>query len=260
MNVKWIQLLMILVLIAPINVLAKQTLSIDKLDEISDEALQMVKYEKYDDAKKLLDYFSKQFATLTGNERTFTMDQLRIVTVSHDEAIEATVSSNMKYQERVNKMTSFRLVMDAVSTKHQPLWTGMESQIMNSLHQIKGDFKHKDSAEFNENLNSFLSLYNIIYPSMKIDVPAETIQKLDARINFISDYRSQLIGNSKNLKELDGLEADLKSVFDDMNEDQTDPSLWWVIISTGSIIIMTLSYVGFRKYQGDKTLKKNRSR
>ena len=25
-----------------------------------------------------------------------------------------------------------------------------------------------------------------------------------------------------------------------MDEDEADPSLWWVIISTGSIIIMTL--------------------
>lgn len=45
-----------------------------------------------------------------------------------------------------------------------------------------------------------------------------------------------------------------------MEDDEADPSLWWVIISTGSIIIMTLSYVGWRKYQGDKELRKNRSR
>lgn len=42
-----------------------------------------------------------------------------------------------------------------------------------------------------------------------------------------------------------------------MDEDEADPSLWWVIISTGSIIIATLSYVGWRKYNGDKEMKKD---
>ncbi|MEH7255788.1 sporulation protein YpjB, partial [Neobacillus niacini] len=32
------------------------------------------------------------------------------------------------------------------------------------------------------------------------------------------------------------------------------------IISTGSIIILTLSYVGWRKYQGEKNMRKNRTR
>jgi len=83
---------------------------------------------------------------------------------------------------------------------------------------------------------------------------------LDARINFIDVYRSQIVSNPKSLKELDGLETDLKKLFTDMDEDQVDPSLWWVIISTGSIIIMTLSYVGWRKYKGDKDIQQDHSR
>ena len=260
MKVKWILLFIIVILLAPINAFAEKLSPIDKLDEISDEALLMVKYERYDDAKKLLDYFSNQFASLTGNERSFTMDQLRIVTNSHDEALEATVSQNMKYEERLNKLTKFRLVMDAVATTRQPLWIGMEDKILSTFHQAEDAAKNGNKDAFNTCLNSFLNLYNVIYPSMKIDVPIENIQKVDARINFIDQYRSQMVGNAENIKELDRLEIDLKKLFNDMDEDQADPSLWWVIISTGSIIIMTLSYVGWRKYKGDKEMKKNRSR
>jgi sporulation protein YpjB len=95
---------------------------------------------------------------------------------------------------------------------------------------------------------------------MKIDVSAENIQKIDARINFIDEYRSEVVSNVKSQEELEGLEMDLKNLFDNMDEDEADPSLWWVIISTGSIIILTLSYVGWRKYQGEKEIRKNRSR
>lgn len=261
MKLKLILMCFMILLLAPITVKSQQTASsIEKLDDLSDEALQMVKFQKYEEAKKLLDYFSEQFPVITETGRPLTMDELRIVTVSRDQALEAAASSNMKYEERISRLTKFRLVIDALSSKHQPLWTGMEDQIMETFQQVKAAAYKGDQENFHTNFNSFLSLYNVIYPSMKIDVPAESIQKLDARINFVDRYRSQMVSNPKNIKELDALELDLKKMFHDMEEDEADPSLWWVIISTGSIIILTLSYVGFRKYQGEKNMKKNRTR
>ena len=57
------------------------------------------------------------------------------------------------------------------------------------------------------------------------------------------------------MEELDTLEVDLKKLFSEINEDEMDPSIWWVIAMTGSIIITTLSYVSWRKYGGQKTQK-----
>lgn len=260
MNIKGILLLAMVLLFAPITVNAKQETQMERLDNISDEALQMVKFHRYDDAKKLLDYFMDQFTSIPGKEKPLTMDELRIVRQSQDEAVEATASADMKYEERINKVTKFRLVIDAISTSHQPLWTAMEDQIMSAVGQAKEAAHKGDTEQFHTSFNKFLSLYNVIYPSMKIDVPVDNIQKIDTRINFIDDYRSQVVKNQKGQEELDSLETDLKTLFDSMDEDQADPSIWWVIISTGSIIIMTLSYVGWRKYKGEKDMKKNRSR
>jgi sporulation protein YpjB len=247
-------------MLAPTIVSAEQSTPMEKLDDISDEALQMVKFHRYEDAKRLLDYFSDQFTSIPGKDKPLSMDELRIVMTSHDEAVEAAVSSNMKYEERMNKLTKFRLVIDAIATSHQPLWTEMEDQIMSAFHQAKESAIKGDTAHFHSNFNHFIALYNVIYPSMKIDVPVENIQKLDARINYIDEYRTQVVNNTKSQMELDRLETDLKNLFKNMNEDEADPSIWWVIISTGSIIIMTLSYVGWRKYKGEKDLKKDRSR
>jgi sporulation protein YpjB len=174
--------------------------------------------------------------------------------------MEATVSPSMKYEERLDKLTKFRLVIDALATSHQPLWTAMEDQIMTAFHHAKDAALRGDSAHFHSYFNTFLNLYNVIYPSMKIDVPVENIQRLDARIDFINEYQSQVVSDAKSQQELYALDTDLKNLFANMEDDEADPSLWWVIISTGSIIIMTLSYVGWRKYQGDKELRKNRSR
>jgi sporulation protein YpjB len=247
-------------MLSPITAFAEQPSPMEKLDDISDEALQMVKFHRYDDAKKLLDYFSVQFTSVSGKANPLSMDELRIVQQSRDEAVEAAISTDMKYEERINKLTKFRLVIDAIATSHQPLWTEMEEQIMTSFHKAKEAAMIGDTAHFHSNFNDFLSLYNVIYPSIKIDVAVENVQKLDTRINFIDEYRTQVVNNAKSQHELDGLETDLKNLFENMNTDETDPSIWWVIISTGSIIIMTLSYVGWRKYKGEKDMKKDRSR
>ncbi|MGA9225952.1 MAG: sporulation protein YpjB, partial [Mesobacillus sp.] len=100
------------------------------------------------------------------------------------------------------------------------------------------------------------SLYNVIYPSMKIDINPETIQKIDAKVSFIDQYRPQILSEASSQEELEALESDLQTIFDEMTEDEADPSLWWVMISTGSIIILTLSYVGWRKYKGDSKKSK----
>ncbi|GHH98199.1 sporulation protein YpjB [Neobacillus kokaensis] len=260
MKIKWLYLLAIILILTPITVHAEVQTPMEKLDDISDEALQMVKFHRYEDAKKLLDYFSDQFTSVSGREQPLSMDEVRIIHTSHDEAMEAAVSPTMNHEERINRLTKFRLVIDAIVTSHQPLWTEMENQIMTAFTHAKVAAIHGDTAKFHSNFNNFLSLYNVIYPSMKIDVPAENIQRLDARIKFIDNYRSEMIKNEESKTELEKLDTDLKNLFANMEDDEADPSLWWVIISTGSIIIMTLSYVGWRKYQGEKEIKKNRSR
>ena len=151
-------------------------------------------------------------------------------------------------------------MIDAIATSHQPLWTEMKNQIFTAFQEAREAARTGASAHFHSNFNNFMALYNVIYPSMKIDVSAENIQRIDARINFIDEYRSEVVSNVKTQQELEGLEMDLKNLFENMDEDEADPSLWWVIISTGSIIILTLSYVGWRKYQGEKDMRKNRSR
>ncbi len=247
-------------MIIPLSVAAETESPMDKLDDISDEALQMVKFHRYDDAKKMLDYFSDTFESISVTVKPLTMDEVRIINSSHDEAMEAAVSPDMKHEERINKLTKFRLVIDAIATSNQPLWTEMEDPIRTAFHQAKEAAVSGNTADFHSNFNMFLSLYNVIYPSMKIDLPAENIQRLDARIKFIDEYRSQIIQDKDGQQELDKLDADLEKLFANIEDDEADPSLWWVIISTGSIIIMTLSYVGWRKYQGEKDLKKDRSR
>lgn len=230
-----------------------------KLDQITDEALQMVQLNRNHDAKRLLDYFSDQLLAVNNNEQLFSMDELRIISMSHEDALQAITNEEMQQDDRIKKVMQLRLVTDAIISHHEPLWTGMESQLMTVLYDMKEAIFNGENETFHYQLNHFLSLYEIIYPSLKIDVSIETMQQLDTRISYIDQYRQQLLTDISGQRELEVLEANLKNIFSRVSEDEADPSLWWVIISTGSVIIVTLSYVGWRKYVGDKQNRKVRS-
>ncbi|WP_053363946.1 sporulation protein YpjB [Bacillus sp. FJAT-27251] len=248
----------VFLLLAPLAVYAEKKPSVEKLDNISDEALQMVRIHRYEEAKKLLDQFEGEFLSGAGGRFFFSMDELRILTNAYDEAIEAAASPEMEHKERIDKVTKFRLVIDALLSNHQPLWTELEEPIMTVFNGMKQAAENGDQEDFQANLDSFLSLYHMIYPSLKIDITPERIHQLNARVNYIDHYRPDLLSEDSSRDQLAALEADLKNIFDGMTEDETDPSLWWVIISTGSIIILTLSYVGWRKYQAEREKRRNR--
>lgn len=248
----------IFLVFTPITILANEhTSSIEKLDRLSNEALQMVKSSRYEEAKRLLEYFSVEFLS-TVESHPFSIDEARIVTLTNNEAIEAMGNTTLNHDERINRVTKFRLAIDAITSSNEPLWIEMEGPMMTVFEGMKEAALHGETEAFHAHLNSFLSLYEIIFPSMKLDVPLQTVQNIDARIHYIDQYRSEILTDRTSQRELDVLESELKHLFDQMSEDEADPSLWWVIITTGSIIIVTLSYVGWRKYKGDQARKREK--
>lgn len=258
MKGKWLILFIALIILPAWSAFEKPTSTIIKIDHISDEALQMVKLQRYDDAKKLLQYFSEQFLASRENETELSVNDLRIISAAHSEALEAMTRPEIPHNEKMNRVTKFRLVIDAVTSGHQPLWTEMEDPIMTVFQNVRKAADSGDNVNFHSNLNSFLSLYSMIHPSLIIDIPKERVQSLDAKVSFVDHYRPKVLTEAENQQELEALGKELQNIFDEMTEDEADPSLWWVMISTGSIIILTLSYVGWRKYKGSKEQEQNR--
>lgn len=222
------------------------------LNDLSDEALQLAKNGQYAEAKNVLNEFSKTFSRQSFKNKRLTMDELRVFTVTHDEAVKALTKVSAEPEEKVDACTSFRLVVDAIQSKYQPLWTQMEGPVMSSFTEVQKAAATGKRETYNEKLNLFLKQYAVIEPSLRVDLPVEKIQRLNSKIAYIDRYRDKVAGSGSGKKELEALRTDLKQLFEAMKEDEADPSLWWIMISTGSIIILTLSYVGWRKYKGQK--------
>jgi sporulation protein YpjB len=228
-----------------------------RLDEISDEALQLAKNKRFEEAKEVLDYFSNEFLKLNARERLKSMDELRAITVTHENALKTVTASALPAEERIDKVEQFRLVIDAVHSNYQPLWTQMEHTIMEAFHHVEDAVKKGDPHRFQVSLQQFLNKYEIIEPSVKIDVEPDWVKKVDADVELLQTPQFQQLSQENQQKQLKQMEENLRALFDHVKKDEADPSLLWVMISTGGIIILTLTYVGWRKYRGEK--EKSRS-
>ncbi|MBA9027794.1 sporulation protein YpjB [Peribacillus huizhouensis] len=250
--------LLLIITVSFYQVRAEPSESMRQLDSISDEALRLVEMKRYQETDKVLQKFSELYLLSSKEKEIFNMAELRVVTVAYNDALEVVQTIEKTDSEKINAVTKFRLVLDAVSSNNQPLWMALEDPIMDAFYEAKEAVKIGDSERFNQKLNDLLLHYNIIYPSLKVSVPSEKLQQLDARVTYMDQYRPAMLTMKTNEQEWVAMEQDLKSLFDEPNEDEADPSLWWVIISTGSIIILTLSYVGWRKYKGNEKAEKPR--
>ena len=136
--------------------------------------------------------------------------------------------------------------------KHMPLWSEMEDSVLTAFQTLKDAYHIKDNDLFIHELKGFLSIYDLIYPSIVLDVPIEKVQKIDAQIQYLEQNAQQIFMSENGIETMEAIQMDLENLFEGTEEDEADPSLWWVIISTGGIIVLTLSYVGWRKYKAEK--------
>ncbi|WP_078553294.1 sporulation protein YpjB [Bacillus alkalicellulosilyticus] len=224
----------------------------NELNELSDKVLQLIKQEKYGEAKQVLEYFSEQFLTIHYDEANVTMKDLRVVTSSFDEAFAAVTSASMTHEERILKVTEFRLAIDALSTDNRPLWKNSQKSIYQAIDGVKEAVAGESNQELQHRINHFLRLYQMIRPALMLDLEGYEFQRLESYITFLERYRHEMIGDESKQVQLLGLEKELKYVYEGIREDSADPSLLWVMFTIGGMIIVSLSYVGWKKYRAEK--------
>ncbi|TWI58885.1 sporulation protein YpjB [Halalkalibacter nanhaiisediminis] len=223
-----------------------------ELNQTSDQILQLVKREKYAEAKQLLDYFSKHFLEVDFQAEGVTMSSLRTTTMAYEKAIEAVTATDLPLEERIYQVTTFRLAVDALSSEHHPLWLHSEQAVMHALAAIKATIFKGDSVAYQHRLNEFLRHYQMIKPALFIDIEPQHLQRLESQVIFLEKLRANQLDPSKLTPHLELMEKEWANLYHQVKEDSADPSLWWVIFTIGGMIILSLSYVGWRKYRAEK--------
>ncbi|PWA12351.1 sporulation protein YpjB [Pueribacillus theae] len=244
-------------LLQPHFVFSKENESRDweaTLNQMADQVLQLGKQQKYEEAKKVLINFSPLFLKISA-ENGLAMKDVKMMIYSYEQAEEALAAVQMDEVKRIEKLTQFRLAVNAVSSEHQPLWKEAENVVMNPLNQAIQSIGAENSNQFQFYLENFLAKYEMIRPSLAIDLPEHDYERLDSYIRYLKNNEGKIVGQNKK-KQLLEIHKEFKAIFHEKEQSSADPGLFNVIYTIGGIIAVTLIYVGWRKYKGDKKRKK----
>ncbi|WNF38051.1 sporulation protein YpjB [Bacillaceae bacterium IKA-2] len=222
------------------------------LNQTADKVLQLVKEEKYSDAKQLLDFLSKQFLALRFEDQDLSMTHLRLITSSYEKAMGAVTSASASHEERVLAVSEFRLVIDALVSEHHPLWKNTETMVMDYFVKMREAINAGDNNSFQHHFNGFLQKYAVIRPALMIDLLPHQFQRIDSHVKYVERSRTLMITNEDKAKHIKIMEEDFLKLYKGFEEDQADPSLWWVIFSIGGTILSSLFYAGYKKYKAEK--------
>ncbi|MFJ5965094.1 sporulation protein YpjB [Bacillus sp. NPDC093026] len=254
-----VMILLLFLVIHPTVAKGEETAAkaLNELTELSDSIFQLTRQAKYDEALQVALYVEKTFKA--GNWRgTLSNTQVRQITLGYQDIIKVLQQKNVDDREKLRYASQFRMLLDAIQSDSEPLWGSLEKPIMGSFPILKKEVKNPESTTFYETWNEFVSLYDMIYPSLTIDIPLERLQTIKQHIEVIEQGEFLKASSGTKLERLTRLEEELSSVFANVDQDEADPSLLWVILTTGSMILLTLTYVGFRKYRAEKEKKQKR--
>ncbi|CQR46680.1 Sporulation protein YpjB (SpoYpjB) [Paraliobacillus sp. PM-2] len=201
-----------------------------------------VSEKRYDRAEQWLENHTSEIEALmqsaNGEKQTVLKELIR-----HN--LEIINRSDIAHNYKLNNARSLVIAIDAIEKPNHPLLVKSKQALDKSLESVlaSGDFSQ-------QKINNILTHWEMLKPALQVALDKDEFQQLDLLF-------SNLGKETLNIKE------DTESVFKysqliDIHTTtaQGDPlSFYWIILMVGGIIIITLSYVAWKKYKGEKKRK-----
>lgn len=221
----------------------------NKLNELAEQVLQLGKQRKYEEARQIIANFSTDFLKLLP-EQKLTLTQIKTVITAYEQADEALTSVKMSDEERQNKLLQFRLTVNAVTNKHHPMWLDAKNLVLEPLTKAIQAIRKNEPHQFQMHVNEFLTNYEIIRPSLIISLPEQEYERYNSYVKYIENNRHNIDQN-----QIIMIQNEFNSLFENMKFSNAEPELIGLMYIIGGIISITLIYVGWRKYKGEKHKK-----
>lgn len=150
-------------------------------------------------------------------------------------------------QERYNRALTVALYVDALQNQVDPLWVVWRGHIIEMINQTITS----ENPVSNESLQKVYMLYESIIPSMHTSLEKNDRMKIELQQNALlqelaerpSEGRVQVLQDLANV--LEGIQPQEKKSLTE------EPEFIWLMWTVGGLIVVTLIYVGWRKYRGE---------
>lgn len=221
----------------------------NKLNELAEQVLQLGKQKKYEEAKQIIANFATDLLKHLP-EKKLSLTEIKTVITAYEQADEALTSVNMSDEERINKLLQFRLTVNAVTNKHQPMWLDAKHLVVEPLKKAIQAIRENEPHQFQMHVNEFLTNYEIIRPSLIISLPEREYERYHSYVKYIENNRHHIDQNQFIM-----IQNEFHSLFENTKFSNAEPELIGLMYTIGGIIAVTLIYVGWRKYKGEKQKK-----
>lgn len=227
-----------------------------QVNQIAEEVLFLVQKNEFEASRKQLNQLSSYFLSLETGNYVDRVEQAQILIDAIIQAKESLNAVKLDPDQAHKKVLRMRLALDAVSHKKQPLWLNYYPTIVNTMDELMYAVKENNRDAFYYHLNSLAEEYEFVRPSLVISHQLGITEKLDSQIKYIMNQLQNVWDNQERaLNLLESLDKDWKVAFFQKNE-QSSQSFIFLMVGVGTLICSVLSYVAWRKYKGEKEIKK----
>ncbi|QTM99640.1 hypothetical protein ERJ70_10220 [Sediminibacillus dalangtanensis] len=211
--------------------------------------VRFVQEERYEEAEALLQHHSQEF-TQYASEHTDT-DKAKIAVDVLQRNLQAVAVPEDKDSQLYTHAMSLLLVFDALKNEKEPLWMTWKQELQSEIEQLS----KTDEELAMQDINRLTTHWNIMEPALKLAADEEGYMQTSAAISYLlasmdsPGWQEQMITASDLLQQIEtGNDDTLKR----------NLTLIFMVAAVGGFIIITLSYVAWKKYKGERTRQENK--
>ncbi|TSB46931.1 sporulation protein YpjB [Alkalicoccobacillus porphyridii] len=221
------------------------------LNKTADLVLQLTKQGEQNKAKELLEAFSYTWTEYQSEQHVFySPGAEQAISLTLHQANQALQSADMDESYQIDKVTSLRLAIDALANESQPLWLYSEEALLRTADNVGVAAGMDTPEDFYYQLNELNRQYQVIRPALSIQSVHDTLL-LDQQIEDILSATKHPTVEVRTAY-AEKLKQDIIEMYEDYDKEEADPSLLWIMFTIGGVIVFSLAYVGWRKYQAEQ--------
>ncbi|NDI34378.1 sporulation protein YpjB [Chengkuizengella sediminis] len=244
---------------------AQKVLSLDEenlkqletMNMLASEMVQKTTEKNYVEARDILLKLSEQLTEVNYDGLT-SIEGLKALSDTFVIAKRNFNSVNLSEQDALISSAKVHLVIDALSHQKEPMWLQYYSVLNSDLSELQTAASLGNKEKTNQLMKTYEQHYAFIRPAMIINREPENIDQLDSYLTFLQNHISDEDKKENVNAVIEELKRFIKEVF---YQDQSstvppltkDQSIFSWVISIGTIIVSVLFYVGWRRYDYEKT-------
>ncbi|WP_018922271.1 sporulation protein YpjB [Salsuginibacillus kocurii] len=214
------------------------------------DVIELAERERWAEAKDVLDSIERMLPAIDYEEEELTVQDIHVLLEAYEAAAASLASAQQAPENRMQGLLKFQLALDAVINENHPLFQRLAGPFQERLEgfvQSSSMNKEEAQAQFNELKNEF----EVIRPALYLQHSETVRSRIDSL--WVAVDRGMREGKEFHELPLQELVDELDQAFSNEEERRSiDPTLIGIMIFVSTVLVVSLSYAGWKKYKAER--------